>query len=94
LHAPRNRPARRRAVQSAVRGAELFKVRLRKALPDIPIPLRADESDVTLQLQIVMDRCYRRGRYATINYRTAPVPPLNDDDKSWVHGLLKEKGLI
>lgn len=76
------------------RGAELFRVRLRKALPDIPIPLRTSDTDLTLQMQSVMDKCYRRGRYASIDYRTAPVPPLHDDDKSWAQGLLKDQGLL
>ena len=77
----------------SARGAEVYRVALREPLPNIRIPLRSTDGDIVLQLQPLIDECYRRGRYWTIDYHSPPVPRLNDDDEQWADGLLREKGL-
>ncbi len=59
----------------------------------IPIPLCPGDADVTLDLQAILDECYRKGGYDDINYRAAPSPRLDLDDEVWADALLREKGL-
>lgn len=73
--------------------AELYPVALSKPLPNIRIPLRPTDRDVVLQLQPLLNDCYRKGRYASLDY-TAPLdPPLKPDDAAWADELLQSKGL-
>ncbi len=72
---------------------EIYRAPLREPLPNIPIPLRPTDRDVVLQLQPLIDACYRDGRYHHINYREEPVPRLGEADARWADGILHEKGL-
>ena len=72
---------------------ELYRVPLRERLPSIGVPLRQQDADVPLDLQVLIDRCYHHGRYDDVDYRTAPDPPLPPDDASWAHELLVHQGL-
>jgi hypothetical protein len=65
---------------------------LRDQLPNIPIPLRPHEKEVVLQLQPLIDACYHDGRYASIDYRVPPDPPLAEDDAKWSDELLRTEG--
>jgi hypothetical protein len=73
--------------------AEIYAVPLRLPLPNIRIPLRPSDDDVVLQLQPLIDDCYRDGRYHRINYRVEPVPRFGEEDARWIDQLLREKGL-
>jgi hypothetical protein len=81
----------RRAVQPA--RIDVYRAPLRETLPNIPIPLRPTDQDVVLQLQPLIDDCYRDGRYDRIDYRADPVPRLDDEDARWTDEVLREKGL-
>lgn len=81
----------RRAIQSS--RVEIYRVPLRERLPNIPIPLRPSDSDVVLQLQPLIDACYRDGRYHRINYRADPIPRFGEADALWIDRLLREQGL-
>ena len=72
--------------------AELYPMPLRQPLPNIPIPLRPSDKDVVLQLQPLLDDCYRDGRYDRIDYRPDPVPRLGEADARWVDAILCEAG--
>jgi hypothetical protein len=49
---------------------------------------------VTLDLQGLIDQCYRNGAYeGTLNYAVDPEPPLRGPEKDWVEKRLREKGL-
>lgn len=79
----------RRAVEpdlSVVYGASL-----RERLPVVPIPLRATDRDVALDLQQLVDTCYERGRYASLDYRRPLNPPLAPEDAAWMEELLRER---
>ena len=58
---------------------------IRSPLPAIPIPLRAPDLDVTLDLAAVFAAAYARGRYARlIDYKSTLSLPIRPDDRSWV----------
>lgn len=65
---------------------------LNEPLPNIPIPLRRGEREVVLQMQPLLDACYRDGRYASLDFRVPPEPPLEDDLAAWADQLLRGQG--
>lgn len=72
---------------------ELYPISLREMLPCIPVPLRADEDDVPLDLQIIMQRTYDSGPYRRmIDYAEPPDPPLSDEEMAWARSRLSEAG--
>jgi hypothetical protein len=73
---------------------EYYPVPLRQPLPRIPIPLRTAEADVALDLQHLINLCYRRGRYDDINYAEPVTPTLNEGDAAWANQMLKDKSLL
>jgi hypothetical protein len=67
---------------------------LRQPLPRIAVPLRPQDPDVALDLQLLIDLCYERGRYhARLDYRAEPQPPLSPPDAEWADELLRSAGL-
>ena len=58
----------------------LWPIPLGNGLPDIPVPLRADDPEVRVDLQALIDEVYRTGRYAQrLRYDRPlerPAPPL------------------
>ena len=69
---------------------EVYPIRLQSLLPTIKIPLRQKDKDIRLDLQVVLDLAYRKGRYgATIDYTERPDPTLTGADARWVKALLK-----
>ena len=73
---------------------EYYRAPLRERLPAIRVPLRPQDADVPLDLQALVDRCYRTGAYADdLDYRAEPDPPLDPDDAAWADALLRAKGL-
>jgi hypothetical protein len=63
-------------------------------LPVVKIPLRPNDADVPLELQALVDMCYRNGAYeGTLNYTVDPDQPLLGAEKEWAEEWLKEKGL-
>ena len=59
---------------------EIYRVPLQERLPVIRIPLRQTETDVALDLQALIDECYRNGDYENdLNYQVEPQPPLGPD---------------
>jgi hypothetical protein len=72
--------------------AEVYRVPLRERLPIIRIPLRQTDPDATLDLQALIDQCYRNGGYdEDINYQTELDPPLSSEDTHWADALLRRK---
>jgi hypothetical protein len=82
----------RRATQRS--RAEVYPMFLWERLPVVKVPLRPDDADVPLDLQALVEQCYRNGAYeGTLNYAVAPDPPLLGADEQWAHERLHEKGL-
>jgi hypothetical protein len=82
----------RRAVRPGK--AEVYPMPLWERLPVVKIPLRPSDADVLLDLQTLVEQCYRNGAYeGTLNYAVDPDPPLFGADKVWANEWLCEKGL-
>jgi hypothetical protein len=70
------------------RAVEIYPVPLRQSLPTVSVPLRDTDTDVPLDLQTLLEPCYRNGGYdADIDYRIPPIPPLAADDEAWADAL-------
>jgi len=73
--------------------AEVYAVPLRVRLPIIKIPLRETDQDVPLDLQALIDQCYRNSGYdEDIDYKVEPEPPLDADNATWADALLRGQG--
>lgn len=72
---------------------EVYRVPLLRSLPSIDIPLRPGDSDVRLDLQPLVDRCYEMGSYDDLDYKAEPNPPLDADNVKLADEWLREKGL-
>ncbi len=74
--------------------AEVYPMPLWHRLPIVKIPLRPNDADVPLDVQALVDQCYRNGAYeGTLNYSTEPDPPLSGAEKKWAEKRLQELGL-
>jgi len=69
--------------------AEIISISIRKPVPNFRIPLRPADADAVVQLQPLLNDCYRRGRYVSIDYSKAPVPRLDDSHQDWAKQLLQ-----
>lgn len=66
--------------------------RLRDPLPTMPIPLKAPDQDVYVDLAAIFRTTYERGRYArSLAYGKKPVAPLSKADARWAAALAKKK---
>jgi hypothetical protein len=74
---------------------ELYPITLRSRLPRILIPLKPKEAEATLDLQSVFDRAYDAGPYRiSVNYRKSPVPPLQEEVRTWADERLRAAGYL
>jgi hypothetical protein len=71
---------------------EVYPIPLRERLPVISIPLRPADPDVPLDLQAIVEQCYRNGGYDDIEYEAEPDPSLKTADAKWADALLRELG--
>jgi len=68
----------------------VWPILLPQRLPPIDVPLLAEDPDVKLDLQAVLNTAYERAAYdLEIDYRQAPDPSLPDEYREWADGLLK-----
>ena len=67
----------------------LYPMSLRQRLPALPIPLRKDEPPVSLDLQVLIDQTYERGRYNDLDYSQELDPPLSAEESAWAQQVLK-----
>lgn len=73
-----------------VRHHEVYPCPLREPLPVFRIPLRRHEPDLLFDLQPSIDRCYERGRYWLLDYRSDPLPALSEADLAWAREILSQ----
>jgi hypothetical protein len=74
--------------------AEVYPISLADGLPTVQVPLRPGDDDVPLDLQALIEQCYRKGGYeGDIDYSRDPDPPLRGADAEWTLELLRSKGL-
>jgi hypothetical protein len=63
---------------------------IRRALPPIPIPLRARDPDIPLDLAALYATAFDRGRYARRIDDTSPVTlPMAEEDRRWAADLVR-----
>jgi hypothetical protein len=71
----------------------VYRMPLRARLPVLSIPLRETDADVPLDLQALLEQCYRNGGYEDdLDYTLPPEPPLDPDDARWAAALLRRQG--
>jgi hypothetical protein len=70
---------------------EIYAMPLRQRLPALPIPLRQNESRVTLDLQALIERAYQAGRYDDIDYAAELTPLLPAEDAVWARELIQSR---
>ncbi|HEX6386205.1 MAG TPA: DUF4058 family protein [Anaerolineae bacterium] len=72
--------------------ADIWPITLRQRLPVLPVPLRAPDPDVPLDVQAALDTVYEEAQYAlTLDYNASPPPPpLADDDAAWAAGCIEK----
>ena len=64
----------------------------RDPLPAVPIPLRAPDADVVVDLGKVFRDTYQRGRYARVlPYSSPPVAPLSSQSKKWAAATARKR---
>jgi hypothetical protein len=66
---------------------DLWPLALRDPLPTIPIPLRREDRDATLDLQRLLHEQFDAAGYEDYIYRTSPQPPLSKSDAAWAESL-------
>ncbi len=71
---------------------EVYRAPLQDPLPNIPIPLRPHEKDIVLDLQALLNDCYRDGRYHRIDYTTAPRGTFDEVNTAWIDAQLRANG--
>ncbi len=68
--------------------AEMWPIGLRDPLPVIPIPLKPEHADASLDLQSLLHEQYDAAGYTDYIYRGTPRPPLFRTDAEWAQTLL------
>ncbi|MFN6517054.1 MAG: DUF4058 family protein [Nostoc sp. CreGUA01] len=70
--------------------ADLYEFQLREPIPRFSLPLKADDSELEVDLQAIVLGVYHRGSYhVRIDYRQAvPPPKLSPAVQQWVDDLL------
>ena len=73
--------------EESIEQAYFFRT-LRERLPEIPIPLKHDDADATVDLQAITGGVYDAAGYEDYIYRGTPQPPLHPEDAAWAKGLI------
>lgn len=74
---------------------DVWPIALADPLPVLPVPLTYPDPDVALDLGNVLRQVYRNARYERlVDYRVdPPLPELGPDERAWLDGQLRERGL-
>jgi hypothetical protein len=73
---------------------EIYTATLQKRLPRFRLPLASDDRDTVLDLHTAFTRCYEQGDFgARIDYTRDPSTVLSDEDRRWLHDVLKQQKL-
>jgi hypothetical protein len=74
--------------------AEVYPMPLAQPLAKIKVPLRQSDADVVLDLQPLIEQCYRRAGYdGTIDYKKDPDLKFSEAEGRWADQLLQQAGL-
>ncbi|NJK66678.1 MAG: DUF4058 family protein [Microcoleus sp. CSU_2_2] len=74
--------------------ADLYLFNICDRIPAFPLPLRREDVEPVLDLQVLINQVYDRAGYDfEIDYTAEPVPPLSESNAVWANALLRETGL-
>lgn len=72
---------------------DVYSWTLTQEIPGIPIPLRAPDPDLLIDLGAVFALAYERGRYArSVNYSIDPALPLSKSQLAWIRRQVATEG--
>jgi hypothetical protein len=72
--------------------ADFWPISLHNRLPVIPVPLRAPDEGVGIDLQEVLDRAYDGPGYELFIYAGVPEPSLSGSDAEWARQFIPQTG--
>jgi hypothetical protein len=77
-------------IRATARCADIWALHLQDALPIVPVPLRAPDTDIPLDLTTAFTTIYDRAAYdLSLNYaEPPPPPPLSAEEQVWVRQRL------
>ena len=67
---------------------EVYRWALRERIPAVRIPLRSTDPDIPLDLQPLINRCHKFGRYWQGTGREELRPPLPEEEAAWAAEIL------
>jgi Protein of unknown function (DUF4058) len=74
--------------------ADLYLFNIPDTIPAFSLPLRPEDVEPVLDLQVLINQLYDRAGYDfTVNYSGDTVPPLSETDAVWADALLRERNL-
>jgi len=68
----------------------IWPIGLPERLPNIPIPLKAPDADVTVDLQSLLQRVYDAAGYADYIYNGKPKPSLTGEAATWAQQFISQ----
>ncbi len=72
--------------------AQIYSWPIRSALPTVPVPLRAPDRDIFIDLAGVFTTAYDRGRFGKrLPYRAPCSVPLSEEDELWAQSIVRPK---
>jgi len=74
--------------------AEVYVFPLRDPIRPFRVPLRPSEADVVVEIQPLLERCYRSGRYWLADHSRPLDLPLSPEDAAWAADCLRQAGLL
>lgn len=73
--------------------ADLYAFNLPDRIPDFPLPLRPNDTEPLVDLQVILQDVYDRAGFdLAVNYSQPPMPPLNEAETTWAADLLAQPG--
>jgi hypothetical protein len=73
---------------------EIYTATLQKRLPRFRLPLANDDRDSVVDLQVAFSRSYDQGNFAAqVDYTRDPPITLPEEDRKWLHELLRQEKL-
>ena len=74
--------------------ADLYAFNIQNKIPEFPLPLRPEDTEIIIDLQTLLTNIYDIGGYdLKIDYSQQPVPELLEDDAIWVDSWLRQQKL-
>jgi Protein of unknown function (DUF4058) len=74
--------------------ASLYTFNVQDVIPAFPLPLAIADVEPVVNLQKLVGEIYDQSGYdLVINYQDNPVPPLTDEDNTWLNAWLLQQGM-